>query len=45
MKTELLHKLDYIASYLPNNTLDQLMNDLGGPECVAEVKYAMLYQF
>lgn len=37
MKTELLHKLDYIASYLPNNTLDKLMNDLGGPDKVAEV--------
>jgi hypothetical protein len=42
MKTELLHKLDYLASYLPNNTLDQLMNDLGGPDCVAEVKYYVI---
>lgn len=38
MKTELLHKLDHIASSLPNNTLDQLMDDLGGPRYVAEVK-------
>ena len=37
MKTELLHKLDFLANYLPNNTLDQLMDDLGGPKCVAEV--------
>jgi hypothetical protein len=39
MKTELLHKLDYLASYLPTNTLDQLMDDLGGPNNVAEVLY------
>ena len=42
MKTELLHKLDYLASYLPTNTLDQLMDDLGGPDYVAEVKYCYL---
>ena len=39
MKTELLHKLDYLASYLPTNTLDQLMDDLGGPDRVAEVTF------
>ena len=42
MKTELLHKLDYLASYLPTNTLDQLMDDLGGPDHVAEVALSVL---
>ena len=38
MKSELLNKLDFLGCYLPNNTLDQLLDDLGGPPKVAEVE-------
>ena len=38
MKQELLNKLDILASNLPPNTLDELIDDLGGPENVAEVQ-------
>jgi len=39
MKEELLKKVELLSSHLPANTLDQLIDDLGGPECVAEVSY------
>ena len=37
MKTELLSRIEYLGERLPPNTLDQLIDDLGGPENVAEV--------
>ena len=38
MKKELLHKLEILSSKLPPNTLDELIDSLGGPDNVAEVK-------
>lgn len=37
MKRELLDKLEELAEDLPPNTLDELIDELGGPENVAEV--------
>ncbi|RUS79533.1 hypothetical protein EGW08_012701 [Elysia chlorotica] len=37
MKTELLSRIEYLGERLPPNTLDQLIDDLGGPENVAEM--------
>ena len=37
MKKELLDKLEILTRALPPNTLDELIDDLGGPENVAEV--------
>lgn len=37
MKMELLDRLDKLSESLPPNTLDQLIDELGGPENVAEV--------
>ena len=37
MKKELLEKLEILSQALPPNTLDELIDDLGGPDCVAEV--------
>lgn len=37
MKKELLDKLEKLAEDLPPNTLDELIDELGGPENVAEV--------
>lgn len=37
MKEELLEKIEAIGERLPPNTLDQLIDELGGPENVAEV--------
>lgn len=37
MKQSLLDQLEIIAPYLPPNTLDELIDELGGPEYVAEV--------
>ncbi|KAM8962284.1 protein strawberry notch homolog 1 isoform 2-T2 [Pelodytes ibericus] len=37
MKKELLEKLDDLAEALPPNTLDELIDELGGPENVAEM--------
>ena len=38
MKEELLEKVERLGDRLPPNTLDQLIDELGGPENVAEVK-------
>ncbi|KAM9735788.1 protein strawberry notch homolog 1 isoform 2-T3 [Menidia menidia] len=37
MKKELLERLEQLAEYLPPNTLDELIDELGGPENVAEM--------
>lgn len=37
MKEELLEQIENIGERLPPNTLDQLIDELGGPENVAEV--------
>ena len=41
MKEELLKKVELLSSHLPANTLDQLIDELGGPECVAEVSHIL----
>lgn len=38
MKKELLEKLGILSRVLPPNTLDELIDDLGGPDNVAEVR-------
>lgn len=37
MKEELLQRIEGLGEKLPPNTLDQLIDELGGPENVAEV--------
>lgn len=37
MKKQLLEQLEGLAEDLPPNTLDELIDELGGPENVAEV--------
>jgi hypothetical protein len=38
MKEQLLEDIEAIGERLPPNTLDQLIDELGGPENVAEVR-------
>lgn len=42
MKEELLEQIEAIGERLPPNTLDQLIDELGGPENVAEVNIFVL---
>lgn len=37
MKEDLLNRFDELSSRLPPNTLDDLIDQLGGPAVVAEV--------
>jgi hypothetical protein len=37
MKAELMSKITRLGDTLPMNTLDTLIDQLGGPDCVAEV--------
>ena len=39
MKEELLRKIAELSPLLPNNSLDELINGLGGPSQVAEVRH------
>ena len=46
MKENLLDQLEILSPYLPPNTLDELIDELGGPENVAEVCWIFyLFQF
>lgn len=38
MKAELMAAVERLGDLLPPNTLDQLIDELGGPEYVAEVR-------
>ena len=38
MKRELLARVEKLGDSLPPNSLDQLIDELGGPESVAEVR-------
>ena len=37
MKEDLLARLELLSPHLPNNTLDELIDGLGGTQCVAEM--------
>jgi hypothetical protein len=37
MKSELLNNIELLGRNLPSNTLDELIDQLGGPSQVAEV--------
>lgn len=43
MKKELLEKIEDLGKILPPNTLDELINSLGGPDNVAEVSILSFY--
>lgn len=45
MKKELLEKIEDLGKILPPNTLDELINSLGGPDNVAEVSILSFYSF
>lgn len=38
LKRDLLDAVERLGDRLPPNTLDQLIDELGGPDCVAEVQ-------
>lgn len=42
MKRDLLEQLEKLSEDLPPNTLDELIDELGGPENVAEVSVICL---
>lgn len=43
MKEELMERIERLGDKLPPNTLDQLIDELGGPENVAEVSTQKSY--
>ena len=43
MKTDLLEKIETLGDRLPPNTIDELIDSLGGPESVAEVQSLAVY--
>lgn len=43
MKEELMERIERLGDKLPPNTLDQLIDELGGPENVAEVSTCKNY--
>jgi hypothetical protein len=45
MKEELLQRIEELGDKLPPNTLDQLIDELGGPENVAEVGVTCAFSF
>ena len=45
MKEELLAEIEELGDRLPPNTLDQLIDELGGPENVAEVSALFYHLF
>lgn len=44
-RKELLEKIEALGNVLPKNSLDQLINELGGPSQVAEVHKLIMYLF
>lgn len=45
MKRNLLEDLEELAEDLPPNTLDELIDELGGPENVAEVSKYLWFAY
>lgn len=45
MKKELLEQLEDLSEDLPPNTLDELIDELGGPENVAEVQITLQHDY
>lgn len=43
IKAELLAAVERLSPRLPPNTLDQLIDELGGPDYVAEVYFCLKY--
>ena len=44
MKEELLQRIEELGEKLPPNTLDQLIDELGGPENVAEASVTSAFR-
>lgn len=44
-RKEFLEKIEGLGNLLPKNSLDQLINGLGGPNQVAEVSYLFNFNY